>query len=53
MTGQEKTETLNDLFEGWQKLFNDIKRDHPSWSDEQINRMASDVTYRKLFGKVG
>jgi hypothetical protein len=49
MTRQEKVEALNDLFQGWQKLFADIKDRHPNWSDEQINTLAVEVCHKKLF----
>jgi hypothetical protein len=49
MTRQEKANAFNDLFQGWQQLFADIKDRHPNWSDEQINKVAVDVIYKKLY----
>jgi len=49
MTKQEKAEALNDLFQGWQQLFADIKNRNPSWSHQQINKVAVEVCYSKLF----
>jgi hypothetical protein len=48
MTRQEKADALDDLFQGWQRLFSDIKERHPNWSDNQINKVAVEVTCKKL-----
>jgi hypothetical protein len=48
MTRQEKASALNDLYQGWQRLFADIKERHPNWSDNQINKVAIEVTFNKL-----
>jgi hypothetical protein len=48
MTRQEKANALNDLYQGWQRLFADIKERHPNWSDNQINKVAVEVTFNKL-----
>jgi hypothetical protein len=48
MTRQEKASALNDLYQGWQRLFADIKERHPNWSDNQINKVAVEVVLNKL-----
>jgi hypothetical protein len=48
MTRQEKANALNDLYQGWQRLFADIQERHPNWSDNQINKVAVEVVLNKL-----